>query len=369
MTASENPRPLVPGAEDGETLLSVENLRVTFHSLEGTFSVVNGVTITVRRGESVALVGETGCGKSVTLRAILGLLPTPPAQVSGRIRFGDRDLLAIGEAERRRLRGRQMSFIPQEPQASLNPVFTVGEQLIELIRWQGSDRLRPLRYVRGRYDAASRRARARALEMLAKVQIADPERILDAYPVQLSGGMAQRVLIAMALAGHPSILIADEPGTALDVTTQHAILGLLHGRIREEGLSLLYVTHNLGVAREMTERAYVMYAGDIVEVAPTEELFSRPEHPYTEALVQSVPHLTGEPPRGIEGMIPDYSNPPSGCRFHPRCPYVMPICYPEKPRFVDAGDKHRVLCTLQYEDVDQALVRAKADRIPEEAAE
>lgn len=364
MSPLGDPRSAAPPANDGEALLSVDDLQVAFHTLEGTLRVLNGVNLTVRPGESVGLVGETGCGKSVTLRAILGLLPTPPARILGRILFRGRDLLAMGDRERRSLRGPEMSFIPQEPQSSLNPVFTVGEQLIELIRWQGSDHLGPLRYLRGRYDTASRRARARAAEMLSKVQIPDPERILRAYPVQLSGGMAQRVLIAMALAGRPSILMADEPGTALDVTTQHAILSLLRTRIREEGLAMLYVTHNLGVAREMTERVYVMYAGDIVEVAPTDDIFSRPKHPYTEALVQSVPHLTGEPLRGIEGMIPDYSDPPSGCRYHPRCPYVMPICYPEKPRFVEVADRHRVLCTLHYEEVDEALVREERGEAP-----
>lgn len=334
------------------SLLQVENLRLSFHTTEGVSHVLNGVSLEVREGESVGLVGETGCGKSVTLRAILGLLTMPPAQIdAGRILFRGQNLLEMPPQERRRLRGRAMAFIPQEPLGSLNPVFSVGEQLIELIRWQGRDGLNPVSYLRGRYDAETRRAREKAIELLRRVQIADPERVLRAYPVQLSGGMAQRVLIAMALAGRPALLLADEPGTALDVTTQHTILELLRERIAAEGLSLLYVTHNLGVAREMTERTYVMYAGDVVETAHTEDLFTAPRHPYTQGLLRSVPRLTGGQVEGIEGIIPDYSNPPSGCRFHPRCPHAIPICRQEKPRMVNISPEHQVRCVLYYDTI------------------
>lgn len=362
MTRNEDRGSPAVGApvEEREPLLSVQDLRVSFHTIEAALHVLNGINLAVGAGESVGLVGETGCGKSVTLRAILGLLPMPPARVpSGRILFRGRDLLKMGYRERRRLRGREMAFIPQEPLGSLNPVFSIGEQLTELIRWQGTDGLGPVVYLRGRYDAASRRARDRAIELLEKVQIADPERILRSYPVQLSGGMAQRVLIAMALAGRPSILLADEPGTALDVTTQHAILELLRTRIREEGLSLLYVTHNLGVAREMTERVYVMYGGDVAEVAPTAELFARPKHPYTEGLLRSVPQLTGQPLRGIEGIIPDYSDPPAGCRFHPRCPLAIDKCRTDVPPLIPVANDHRSAC-WRWQDVEPLVAPQKA---------
>lgn len=338
-------------SESRSPLLQVEDLRLSFHMTEGVSHVLNGVNLEVREGESVGLVGETGCGKSVTLRAILDLLSMPPARIdSGRILFRRANLLEMPSEERQRLRGRAMAFIPQEPLGSLNPVFTVGEQLIELTRWQGKDGLNPISYMRGRYDAETQQARARAIELLQRVQIADPERILKAYPVQLSGGMAQRVLIAMALAGRPTLLLADEPGTALDVTTQYTILELLRERIAAEGLSLLYVTHNLGVALEMTERTYVMYAGDIVESAPTENLFTDPKHPYTQGLLRSVPRLTGGRVEGIEGIIPDYSDPPPGCRFHPRCPHAMPICSQEKPRMVGISAAHQARCVLYSND-------------------
>lgn len=334
-------------------LLEVQDLRISFHTTEGVSHVLNGVDLTVHAGESVGLVGETGCGKSVTLKSILGLLSMPPAHVdSGRILFKGQDLLTMSPDEHRRLRGRAMAFIPQEPLGSLNPVFTVGDQLVELIRWQARDGLNPISYLRGRRDTETHHARETAIELLSQVQIADPERVLDAYPVQLSGGMAQRVLIAMALAGKPTLLLADEPGTALDVTTQHTILELLRERITAEGLSLLYVTHNLGVAREMTERVYVMYAGDIAEIAPTAELFDNPKHPYTQGLLESVPRLTGGRVEGIAGIIPDYDDPPAGCRFHPRCPYTMPICSPDRPRMVDTAEEHQTRCVLYYDGVD-----------------
>jgi oligopeptide/dipeptide ABC transporter ATP-binding protein len=348
MTASRQP----PAANLRTPLLEVQDLRISFHTTEGVSHVLNGVDLTLHAGESVGLVGETGCGKSVTLKAILGLLAMPPAHIdSGRILFKGQDLLAMPPSERQRLRGRTMAFIPQEPVGSLNPVFKVGDQLVELIRWQARDGLDPVSYLRGRRDAESRRARQTAIELLEQVQIADPERVLDAYPVQLSGGMAQRVLIAMALAGKPTLLLADEPGTALDVTTQHTILELLRERIAAEGLSLLYVTHNLGVAREMTERVYVMYAGDVAEVAQTANLFDDPRHPYTRGLLESVPRLTGGQVEGIPGIIPDYDDPPAGCRFHPRCSYAMPICSGDRPRLVNIAGEHQARCVLYYDDI------------------
>jgi peptide/nickel transport system ATP-binding protein len=230
---------------------------------------------------------------------------------------------------------------------SLNPVFTVAQQFTDLIRWQGRYRVGwTEQLVKSFNNSGKRQARDHALDLLEKVHIPDPPRVMRSYPVELSGGMRQRVLIAMALAGSPSLLIADEPGTALDVTTQGQILRLLKERVETERLSILYITHNLGVAREMTERIYVMYAGEIAEEAPTRELFRAPKHPYTQGLLASIPKLTGEGVVGIDGRIPDYVNPPQGCRFHPRCPHVMPECKEARPDLYRVGPEHRAACFL-----------------------
>jgi len=318
----------------GEPLLDIRNLHVGFTSYRGHARVLHGVNLIVGRGEKVGLVGETGCGKSLTVRAVLGLLRPPRARVRGEIWFAGRDLLALPRGDLQQIRGRRIAMIFQDPMAALNPVFTVGDQLLDVIA----------RNPRGR--ASRREAWAAALAILKEVALPDPERIMRAYPVQLSGGMRQRILIAMALVNEPDLIIADEPGTALDVTIQEQILLLMRSLVDAKGISVLLITHNLGVVRETTDRVYVMYAGSIAETAPTAELFRAPKHPYTQGLLASVPKLTGEGmPRGIDGMIPDYLNPPPGCRFAPRCPYAQPRCQ-QPPPWVPVAAAHQVACIL-----------------------
>lgn len=314
-----------------EHLLEVKDLHVHFGIYEGTAWVLNGISFHVRPAERVGLVGETGCGKSVAMKAIMGLLPIPPVKVPrGQVLFKGKDLLRLSPKELQRIRGRQISMIPQDPMAALNPVFRIGDQLRDVIRYTGN---------------STGDLKARALSVLQEVKLPDPERLWKAYPFELSGGMRQRVLIAMALVNKPELLIADEPATALDVTIQDQILKLLNALVEKKRISILLITHNLGVIRETTDRVYVMYAGEIVEEARTQELFSNPKHPYTQGLLSAVPKLTGAGiVGGIEGRIPDYTDPPPGCRFHPRCPYAMPICRAQKPpRF---GEEHKVACFL-----------------------
>jgi len=330
-------------------LLNIEDLHIHFDTFEGTARVLNGVNLFIRRGERVGLVGETGCGKSITLKAMLRILPIPPGRiVQGHVYFNGHDMLKMPIGELYALRGRDLALIPQEPMGSLNPVFTIEEQMVDLILWQGRATISWGTYLVAPIvrHADRQAARRKALDLLAQVNVPDPERVLRSYPVELSGGMCQRVLIAMALAGHPSLLIADEPGTALDVTTQAQILRLLKERVWEEGLAVLYVTHNLGVAREMSERIYVMYAGEIVEVARTVSLFASPKHPYTQGLLASIPKLTGSELAGIPGRIPDYVSPPPGCRFQPRCDYALPVCARERPPLRPVAPEHEVACHL-----------------------
>lgn len=328
-----------PGIGPKEPLLSVEDLAIHFHLYEGRARVINGVNLTIHRGESVALVGETGCGKSITAKAILGLLPVNAEIVSGRIMFQGRDLLLVPEDELQGIRGRKIAMIFQDPGTALNPVFTVGEQLQDVAAWQGAHRA-PLV---GRRTGALRQ---RCLEMLRLVRIPDPEGTFRRYPVELSGGMRQRVLIALSLLGEPALLIADELGTALDVSIQDQILEELRELVHTRGLSVLYITHNLGVARLVSDRIYVMYAGEIAEVAPTTAMFARQLHPYSQGLLTAIPRLTGSIGEGIEGRIPDYINPPPACRFAPRCPFRMAICEQQRPLLAEAEPGRFVACHL-----------------------
>jgi peptide/nickel transport system ATP-binding protein len=322
---------------DAPPLLEVRDLRVHFKVFGGHLKVLDGVNMVVRAGEKVGLVGESGCGKTTTMKAILRILPEPPAKiVGGQVLFHGKDVLRMHHDELRQLRGRGISMIFQDPTAALNPVFTIGQQLGDVIRYSHSN---------GRAD--TRQIRLKALQALKEVALADPERLLYSYPIQLSGGMRQRACIAMALATQPELLIADEPGTSLDVTIQDQILRLLHNLVVERNTSIILITHTLGVVREVTDRVYVMYAGSIVESAPTKALFANPMFPYTRGLMQSVPRLSGGGvAEGIPGRIPNYLNPPSGCRFHPRCPYVMEICRREKPPVFTVGEEHYVACYL-----------------------
>lgn len=327
-------------ARCGSDILEVRGLQVAFRGFRGRSEVLQGVDLKVGRGERVGLVGESGCGKSLTVRAIMGILRTPPARIkAGEILFEGRDLLRMRTAERNALKGRDLSMVFQDPGTSLNPVFRVGEQLNDIKAW--ADRRRG-----ERMSATARRARI--LEVLGQVKLPEPALVYDAYPMQLSGGMRQRVLIAMALLNRPSLLIADEPGTALDVTTQDEILSLLDGLVKEEGLSMLLISHNLGVVRAMTDRLYVMYAGAVVEEGRTVDLFNDPRHPYTRALMRCVPKLDGDGELvGIDGTLPDYANPPAGCRFHPRCEFAHRRCLTRPPMFEVGDEGHRSACWLE----------------------
>lgn len=324
-----------------QSLLQVKDLQVHFQVYEGTLRVLDGVELVVNKGEKVGLVGESGCGKTTTMKAVLRVLPMPPAQiVGGQVLFHGQDVMRMDRRALARVRGRGISMIFQDPTAALNPVFTIGQQLRAVIQHSAAD---------GRALSA-REVHERARQALAEVALADPDRLLNAYPVQLSGGMRQRVCIGMALATHPELLIADEPGTSLDVTIQDQVLRLLRQLVEEKNTSIVLITHTLGVVRELTDRVYVMYAGEIVEAAPTRRLFAQPKHPYTQGLMAAVPKLTGTGiSDGIPGRIPSYLQPPTGCRFHPRCPAVMDICRHTKPPVFAVGDGHTTACHL-YSD-------------------
>ena len=321
--------------------LCVEDLSVTFRTFEGEARVVDRASLTVESGELVGVVGETGCGKSVLMRALLDMLPTATSRVEGSIALDGQDLRRLSPRERRARLLTYFSMVFQDPVGSLNPVFTIGDQLREVVG-QAARRL-------GRRDGrAGLEARARAL--VGRVQLDDPERILRSYPFQLSGGMNQRVSIALALSTDPWLIVADEPTTALDVTVQAEILALFTRLVREEGRSVLLITHSLGVVRTIADRVLVMYAGVVVEEAPAEELFDRPQHPYTVGLLGCVPRLTGEAlGPGIPGTLPSYTSAPSGCRFHPRCPRVMPVCVERRPPAFETAPGHRVACWLYDE--------------------
>ncbi len=317
-------------------LLQIHDLRLQYRVYGGALQVLDGVHLHVHVGEKVGLVGETGCGKTSTMKAVLRVLPMPPAQITGgSIRFKGQEILAMDPRTLQQVRGRGISMIFQDPTAALNPVFTVGQQLEAVLRSHWGRR------------ADRGEIRAAALAALEEVALADPDRLLDAYPVQLSGGMRQRICIAMALATKPELLIADEPGTALDVTIQDQVLRLLHNLVEERNTSVILISHSLGIVRQLTDRVYVMYAGTMVESAPTRKLFTHPGHPYTQQLMEVVPRLSGGGiAPGIPGRIPDYLDPPTGCRFHPRCPHAMEICRREKPPAFSLDQDHQVACFL-----------------------
>lgn len=338
-TTSQTVSTLAPLPEN-DALLSVNDLHVHFKVYGGTLKVLDGVHFTMYPGERVGLVGETGCGKTTTMKSILRILPMPPARIAGgEIYFKGQDILRMKQKELRKVRSEGISMIFQDPTAALNPVFTVGQQLEAVVKYS----------IEGK-NLSRKEIRERTLQPLREVALPDPERMLDTYPVQLSGGMRQRVCIAMALAASRELLIADEPGTSLDVTIQDQILRLLRTLVEEKDVSVILITHTLGVVRETTDRVYVMYAGRMVEVADTQALFDNPLHPYTHGLMEAVPRLTGGGVAdGIAGRIPDYMHPPKGCRFHPRCPRAMEVCKEEKPTFYRIDDNHQVACFL-YRD-------------------
>ncbi len=313
-------------------LLDVRDLSLGFARGRDVLEAVRGLSFDVAAGETLALLGESGCGKSATALALLRLLPEAGRLLGGEVRLHGRELLGLPEAEMRDVRGRGLAMIFQEPATSLNPVLTVGRQIGEVLA----------RHMGLNGDAA----RARAVELLTAVGIADPQRRLDEYPFQLSGGMKQRVMIAIALAGEPRLLVADEPTTALDVTIQAQILELLQRLQAERGMGLLLITHDLGVVARMAHRVTVMYAGEAVEEAPCAAFFATPQHPYTQALFAALPDLADRGARlaTIPGQVPPLAAMPAGCRFAPRCPHAWARCREESPGWTDAGDGHRVRC-------------------------
>ncbi|MCL6003292.1 MAG: ABC transporter ATP-binding protein [Thermoplasmatales archaeon] len=326
-------------------LLSIENLKISFDTSSGIARVVDGVNLELDRGEVVTLVGETGCGKSILLKSILRLLATPPSIIENRIVFEGVDLLSLEDSQFIKYRGSKISYIPQSPQESLVPVFTVREQFVDLLLFRGMKRVsRPTYYGMRSNKKVIGEITEKIIKLLRDVRISDENLVLDYYPFQLSGGMAQRVLIAMALSGNPSLILADEPTTALDVTIQKQITDMINDLRNKYKLSILYVTHNLGLAREISDRVYIMYAGKIVENGISTGIFNNPLHPYTKGLLSSVPKLSGEKFRGIEGTIPSYVGPPTGCRFNPRCPVAIKACSEKEPTMKEVEKNHFVSC-------------------------
>ncbi|WP_439576470.1 ABC transporter ATP-binding protein [Elioraea sp.] len=314
-------------------LLEIDDLAVSFRTDRGEVEALSGVSLHLDEGEVLGVVGESGCGKSLTALAIMGLVPTPPGRITrGRVRFAGRDLLGLSEAAMTRIRGEQIAMIFQEPMSALNPVFTVGEQVAEVLRVH-----------EGLGRAA---ARERAAQLLARVGIPDSGRRLAQYPHELSGGLRQRVMIAAALACRPKLLIADEPTTALDVTIQAQILALLADLQREFGMATMLITHDLGVVAQVVKRVVVMYAGKVVEEGPVEAVFGNPSHPYTAALMQSIPALAEGAARlpAIPGTVPAPGSWPSGCRFAPRCAHAVPECEVGMPPLHPVAPDHRAAC-------------------------
>ncbi|MBI5064225.1 MAG: ABC transporter ATP-binding protein [Desulfatitalea sp.] len=320
-----------------DIVLKVEDLRVHFHG-EGPVSLAaDGVDFIIRKEETVCIVGESGCGKTVTALAVMGLLPQPPARIAGgRILFQGQSLLDMDPSELRAIRGKRMAMVFQEPMTSLNPVFTIGDQIGEAILVHE--------------DVPAAEARRRTIQLLDDVGIVDPEKRVDDYPHQLSGGQRQRAMIAMALACGPDLMIADEPTTALDVTVQAQILQLLKSLQQRTRMAIQYITHDLGVVAAIADRVYVMYAGMIIEQGTTDHIFKHARHPYTKALLDSLPtrEKRGHRLYSIPGSVPHPAYKPSGCPFHPRCPHRRPSCVLEFPGMCDYGQGHLARCPILY---------------------
>ncbi len=328
-----------------EPLLEIRGLKTHFATDNGMVRAVDGVDITIGRGETVGVVGESGCGKTVTAMSVLRLIAMPPGRiVEGQILWEGRDLIPLENDELDDIRAKDIAMVFQEPMTSLNPVYTVGEQIAESLRRH--EKL-------GRRDAIDR-----TVEMLRLVQIPNPEKRVHDYPHQFSGGMRQRVMIAMALSCSPKLLIADEPTTALDVTIQAQILELLADMKSRFGMAVMLITHAMGVVAETAQRVVVMYAGRVIEEAPVDELFANPRHPYTQGLIRSIPRIdraatTRKRLEAIPGVVPSLINPPPGCRFAPRCRYAMPACRLAIPPLRDVGGGHKVACILEPGNLPQ----------------
>lgn len=317
-----------------EHVLVVENLRTQFDTDRGVLNALDGVSFKVRSGEIFGLAGESGCGKTMTAYSIVRLVPPPGKVTEGSVTFAGEDLLSISESSLRRIRGKEIALVFQEPSSALNPCFKAGDQIAETLRVHGL--------------ASSKEAAKKSIEILGQVGIPEPEKIVHFYPHQLSGGMKQRVAIAIAIVCEPRLLIADEPTTALDVTIQAQVLSLIGKMVRRRDMSMLYITHDLGVLRWICNRAAVMYAGRIVEIGPVADLISQPLHPYTIGLLRATPKMrpSEQPLETIKGNVPDLARLPRGCKFAPRCPQVMDRCREEEPIIFKAGEDHLVRCFL-----------------------
>lgn len=320
--------------EETKNILELKDLTISFKTAGVKTHVLDHIQFSVPKGESVGLVGESGCGKTTTLRAILHVLPSNAVIESGEIFYNGKDVFKMSEQELQQYRQTGASMIFQDPSSALNPVFTIQDQFLIC-----------LKYAFQNQNPSREELLKRATDALTAVSLADPQRILSSYPFQLSGGMRQRVCIAMTLAADRHLLLADEPGTALDVTIQDQILRLIKKLVEEQSLSVIMVSHSLGVIRQITTSVNIMYAGSIVERGKTQEVFESPRHPYTRALMECLPKLTGEGiAEGIPGRLPDYANPPQGCRFAPRCPLASDRCQKEKPKPVQVQGDHWVAC-------------------------
>jgi len=324
---------------DNHTLLLVQNLKVYFRSGDTCARAVDGVSFEVRKKETVCIVGESGCGKTVSALSILGLITTPPGEIiDGQIVFAGQNLLELNEEEMQKIRGNHIAMVFQEPLTSLNPVFTIGDQISEAVS------------IHKKIGAEA--LHEKCIRLLKDVEISAPEQRLEDYPHQLSGGQRQRVMIAMALACDPDLIIADEPTTALDVTVQAQILELFGSIQKKQSMSILYITHNLGVVAAIADRVYVMYAGIIAEQGNTEQIFRNARHPYTQGLLASLPSLSKRGKRlySIPGTVPNPAYKPAGCPFHPRCPHKAPSCYKEDPKMCDYGQGHLARCPILFQD-------------------
>jgi peptide/nickel transport system ATP-binding protein len=324
-------------------LLDIRGLKTHFTTDDGVVQAVDGVDLSIERGETLGVVGESGCGKTVTAMSVLKLIPMPPGRiVSGQILYQGRDLVPLGTAEMDRIRAKDIAMVFQEPMTSLNPVYTIGEQIAEVLRKHE--------------DLGRKAAIEKTVEMLRLVQIPNPDKRFSDYPHQFSGGMRQRVMIAMALSCNPKLLIADEPTTALDVTIQAQILELLQDMKQRFGMAIMLITHAMGVVAETAQRVVVMYAGKVIEEAPVERLFANPRHPYTQGLIRSIPRIDTAATHktrleAIPGVVPSLLNPPPGCRFAARCRYAMAKCREAVPPLIDVGGGHKVACVLVQDEL------------------
>lgn len=316
-------------------LLEIENLKLEYKVYGGLLRVLNNVGLHLDKGEKIGVIGESACGKTSTMKAIMRLVADNGTITDGKINYMGQDILSLPRGKLFDLRRRSMSMIFQDPSAALNPVFTIRQQLYDIVKYSSESHL------------SKKQVHEKAVSYLKQAALPEPERILDSYPFQLSGGMKQRVNIAMALVSAREILIADEPGTSLDVTIEDQIMRLLKKIVEEKGISVILITHALGTVKHFVDRVYVMYAGMIAEEGPTDVMFNNPKHPYTKMLLDAVPKLTGGGvPEGILGQVPSYMNPPKGCRFVTRCPYAMAVCNEQPPPMYEVEKDHRAACYL-----------------------